>query len=84
MLQFIAESDTTEQLNNNNNICLCVYILSFNFLIILMTVILKCQGNYEQYEKTTHRMGENTCNKVTKKGFISKIYEQLMLLFVKK
>ena len=33
-----------------------------------MIVILKCQGNYEQNEKTTHRMGENICNQSDQKG----------------
>ena len=41
------------------------------------------KGKLRQNKKTTHRMGKIFANEVTKKGLISKIYKQLMQLYIK-
>ena len=46
--------------------------------------LLYSKGNHKQNEKTACGMGEIPANDVTDKGLISKIYKQLIQLYIKK
>ena len=52
--------------------------------VIKLKKFLQSKGNHKQKEKTIHRMGKISANKVTYKELISKIYNQLMQLYVNK
>ena len=62
------------------------FVLELNKLqhILITHEIFHSKENHKQIEKTTYGMGENIWNDVTNKGLISKTYEKLKQLNIKK